>query len=174
MTKEELALIFLESSRAFPSHKFDQSAIAYWLRLFANVNATAFRNALDSAVLNSASGFFPVPGQVLAALRTQLDRGDPEVDWATLVGFAKTGRRGRFVESQLTARCAYATRAAGYDRIRLADIERDLPHVKRAFFAAWKSFDDREHLRNPAPAQLEARNALALIQSHTILPGVDR
>jgi hypothetical protein len=148
-------------------------AIKSWAELFAEYSVEHFHAALQSAVRKPGQQFFPTPGQVQAELNTLcgIKFAEAGIVWEQLLRFAASGYPlGQVLESLGSNDPAKsALRQVGYDVIRLADIESELPWKKKEFISAYKEFQEKYEQTSRVEISHEQSKKLL-----NLIPGADK
>ncbi len=140
MTKLELVNILRTVKRGFPNHVLDVEAFELWFLLFENCPESNFASAILSAVKEPGRQFFPTPGEVnkyLEAASGQIAMTAGEA-W-NLVYKNCLQEQSKFLEKHVkNPALVIATQQIGLRRIALADMEKELPFLRKEFVRTYE------------------------------------
>lgn len=162
----EATAILGQAAIVFPSVTLSEPAFRAWHKLFENEDAQKFQAALTALVKEAGRVFFPTPGEVTAMLLKLGAPLEPSPDelWALACSCASAGLSIEAAEDHMriqSKRAARALRSVGWERIRYADFERELPFVRRDFIEALKS---SERFEDEQTTRMEALSCLQKLQ----------
>jgi len=147
MTQEQMSLILCKFVTLFPNFTLSEATIKTWHSLYDDEDPIMFHSALKQCISQKGRAFFPTPGEVNAILQPMKTKQLPlsgEV-WAQLLKWASSS----FSESKVVLllednpTAQRALQQTGWDNIRLADIDKSLPFLKRDFERHYS--DTQEH-----------------------------
>lgn len=169
MTKNDMARVLNAAYATFPHLTLTPHAIAQWFTLFGACDAATFSAALNQAVKSSNARFFPVPGEVNQIIFKRSETPAPlgvEV-WEACVELAQRGR-GLSDAQKVFAdndRALKAIRAVGWDRIRYADLETELPFIRKDFVSYYDRMVDHD---NELKMLMTDEHATALLENFDV------
>lgn len=149
MTENETAKILMAITGLFGNFKPNEMTHPTWHRLLGALPFRDVISALDTYIATGAE-FAPTPGQLLKILeRRALPQGDlvtPDEAWAMAVSAAQVGSLDGLKHERTLA----AIEQVSFHRIRYADIETELPFVRRDFIAAYERSAERDETQREA------------------------
>lgn len=174
MTKEETSKILLAITGVFSSFRPNEMTLPTWFRLLGAIQMQDVINALDSYIATGAE-FAPTPGQLIQLMqRKSLPHSEkitPDEAWH-MVERVAAGSCNPQSMAFLQKECPRGMAAAsqiGWNRIRYADLEKEIAFVRRDFIAAYQRTTERDALERQAltaPEQVKALvNTLAEIKA---------
>lgn len=166
MEISETALILGKYCLTYPNTTMTKEAITVWHELFESETAENFLSAIRTACKEPGRQFFPTAGEIAAILKT-IKHGPKQLAgdvWnLTIRACQNSGYTKKDLIRDLTGNQAAisAIRQIGFDRIRFADIEEELPWLRKEFFKAYEDFDERnEHVEQVKIGREEAKRIL--------------
>lgn len=168
MTKKELVEILGSVRKVFPNYVLETEALELWYALFEMHHADDFLTAILSAVKEAGRQFFPTPGEVnkyLEAFSGQIAMTAGEA-W-NLVYKNCLKEQSEFLERYADNRAlVIATQQIGLRRIALADMERELPFLRKEFI--------RTYEQNLHKAELQRTFEVSRGQAAKMLDSINR
>lgn len=116
----------------------------YW-RSLQHWSLQDFRDAAEH--LLRTCEFMPTPKN-FEDLR-KASQPTPSEAWTTALAACVEWRTPRYLPNGRISRAAAAV--GGFERIAMADVERDLPHIQRRFLQAYEELSDVESVREALP-----------------------
>lgn len=154
--------------KVFPNYVLETEALELWYALFETYPADDFLTAILSAVKESGRQFFPTPGEVnkyLEAASGQLAMTAGEA-W-NLVYKNCLQEQSKFLEKhENNPALVIATQQIGLRRIALADMERELPFLRKEFI--------RTYEQNLHKAELQRTFEISRGQATKMLDSINR
>ena len=167
MKLEESTFTLGQASLLFPNVSLTKDAFKAWHKLFENEDPQKFQAAVTALVTEPGRVFFPTPGEVTAMMMKLERPTEPSPDelWTIACKGASAGMSIEAAEDHMrqhSKRAARALRSVGWERIRYADFDRDLPFVRRDFIEALRS---AERYDEEQTSRMEAISCLQKIQA---------
>lgn len=154
--------------KVFPNYVLETEALELWYALFETYPADYFLTAILSAVKEPGRQFFPTPGEVnkyLEAASGQLAMTPGEA-W-NLVYKNCLHDQVKFLEKHASnPALVIATQQIGLRRIALADMERELPFLRKEFI--------RTYEQNLHKAELQRTFEISRGQATKMLDSINR
>lgn len=178
MTRDEVKLLVMGVKAVFQSRfEVTPELLDMWQ---AVLGAQSYADG-QQAVLVFLSGdnkFPPLPGEInqIIAKRNQAEIPLGVEVWEQCVSFARQGRGDGYVRGQFADnnRALSAIRAVGWDRIRYADLETELPFVRKDFIAYYDRMVEYDGERQMLLTSDEARGVLKSLASQTGLESIGK
>jgi len=150
MTKLELMNTLRVVKRAFPNHVLDVEAYELWYTLFENETAEHFMTAILSCVKEPGRQFFPTPGEVNKYL--QHSKGESSMTageaWNLAYSSCCGSERAFLDKYENHPALIIATRQIGLRNIALADIQNELPFLRKEFIRTFEQNIHKEEMGN--------------------------
>lgn len=168
MTKVELVNILRTVKRGFPNHVLDVESYELWFTLFETETAQDFMTAILSTIKEPGRQFFPTPGEVNKYLQhtkgeTIMSAGEA---WNLAYSSCLQDER-RFFERYGDNHALFvATRQVGLKNIALANIQEELPFLRKEFI--------RTYEQNMHKAQMQNNFALTHNQAKKMLDTINK
>ena len=172
MTLEQMTLILGKFVIFFPNLQLSESIFKGWYSFYENEEAVLFHSALKQCISQKGRAFFPTPGEVNAILQPMKTKQLPlsgEV-WAQLLQWASSS----FSESKVmlmledNPTAQRALRQTGWENVRLSDIDKSLPFLKRDFERHYSDTQEHSDLNNLLNiGREEAAEMLARIEARS-------
>lgn len=174
MTKEETSKILLALTGVFSNFRPNEMTLPTWHRLLGAIQMQDVINALDSYIATGAE-FAPTPGQLIQLMQRkslpEAEKITADEAWSMVEGVASGSCKPQSM-AFLQKECPRAMAAAsqiGWNRIRYADLEKEIAFVRRDFIQAFERTTERDALDREtlgAPEQvLSLVNTLAKMKS---------
>lgn len=174
MELSETAVILGKYSQVY-RQALTEDLIRVWHDLFANETKEVFLTALRTACKEPGRQFFPTPGEVQAVIKT-LKNGQKELGgevWADIMRYAHNSRSGydHFSKDYGRNRAAVAAlRQIGFERVCHADLETEIPWLRKEFLKAYEDFQERdEQTEHVQIGHEEAKKILASLPVSKLL-----
>lgn len=162
MTPTEIAKLVQITQGNYPNWKPSEITPEVWLELLKDFPWDAIKKALK-IYMSQPHEFAPNPGQLIGIIKQRCapHKLTPDEAWSIAVGASCSGRL-----HEIDPRAAAAAQQVGVSRIRYADLETEIPFVRRDFIAAYERMEERDDLvqQTSLPSEtnlLEMINGLA-------------
>jgi hypothetical protein len=177
MTKKEMALALGKALAVLPTIELTTQATHVWYELFKNEQFEDFYVCIMQVV--KESDFFPSPSKVFKVLEKFKSRGEErtaETEWEVLMGYARSGDR---LKAEQYAKNHYPTfmalRSVTFERLRLADIEKDLPFIKNNFRSVYNLSSEHDKTgKQLMITQEQASDTLKQLGYYTVNDSIKR
>lgn len=164
MKIEEFTMIIGKAKLVFPNFTLTPEVIKAWFDLFQEEPAELFHTAMRAAVKEPGRAFFPTPGEVqtyIVRLRTGEKPSGDEV-WVKLLACAAKGDElaaARVVDGNPAGQ--KALRRVTFHSLRYANIETELPWVRKEFIQSYDDHTERAEKNGHIElTQAEAKDVL--------------
>lgn len=161
MTKEEIHKILTKISSLYQNFQISPTTAELWLEIFG-----AFQYCDVSAAaleyFQSPAAYPPTPGQLMAKLREKAKTLVPTADdsWELVI---KLARHVSALDMALVPPSIQrAMRGIGWDRVAYADVQKELPWIRKEFLANYEQEIENEITRNLELLLLRRNNVDAL------------
>lgn len=150
MTRQEVFKSLSVGYAFYPHLALSAPVVDAWLSLFKACDAEVFHKSLMGCIMGPNSRFFPTPGDVRNELirltQPAIARATGDEIWQRLVALASQGTSFDQVEAELDGNRAaqIALRSVSWEAIRYANIETQLPFVKRDFLRAYSEISEAD------------------------------
>lgn len=168
MTIQETSKILLAITGIFSNFRANEMTLGTWFRLLGAIEMQDVINALDSYIATGAE-FAPTPGQLIQLMQRKslphAEKITPDEAWE-MVEITAAGSCKPQSMAFLQKECPRAMAAAsqiGWNRIRYADLEKEIAFVRRDFIQAYQRTTERDALNRQALAAPE--QVLALVNT---------
>jgi len=167
-----MSLILCKFVTLFPNFTLSEATIKTWHSLFDDEDPIMFHSVFKLLAKAPGRAFFPTPGEVNAILQPMKTKQLPlsgEV-WAQLLQWASSS----FSESKVmlmledNPTAQRALRQTGWENVRLSDIDKSLPFLKRDFERHYSDTQEHSDLNNLLNiGREEAAEMLARIEARS-------
>lgn len=143
MTRDETKKILMAIKAVYPLLVVDQTVIDVWQALLGN-HAYAVIQDATMGYLREPHDFAPTPGKILARISDKVRAVgiDPDDAWNQAVAVCSPHKRKE--RSLLSPAVVQAAERVGWDRIAYANVDKELPFVRKTFLESYKTFIDRK------------------------------
>jgi hypothetical protein len=164
MTLKELGFIMAKAKGLFPNYELTPEIVGVWFELFHKYDAVAFQAAMHAAAIEPNREFFPTPGAVTKYMQPK--EKPPAEIWERLRLFAQNSASLGSIERYFGKDSAImrAVRAIGWDRVQYANLEKELPFIRKDFIQYLTEMRERENHNSQIHACRE--HAKALLGKH--------
>jgi len=150
MDRKEMGQIIGMAKKAFPNHVLETAALELWFTLFETETAEDFMIAMLSTIKEPGRQFFPTPGEVNKYL--QHSRGETMMTageaWNLTYSHCLQDER-KFFERYGDNHALYvAARQIGLRNIALANIEEELPFLRKEFIRTYEQNKHKAEMQN--------------------------
>lgn len=154
MTLSEVGLTLTKYSLLFPNSSLSPEVIKVWHQIFKDESVEDFHAAFLITIKRSAQKFMPVPGEIYQAIKSihNSTTADPELVWNEVITLAERGfeNLAAITHFGMDPVAQHAIRATGMTNIRTANIQTQLPFIRKQFIQTYKDrldqVSDRKHI----------------------------
>jgi hypothetical protein len=137
MNNEETKKILAAISAVYTNAKFNAGSVAIWSALFKEIAYSDVEQACFDFFKTPAQ-FPPVPGDIFASLQKKALSQFPSATdaWQEVMRIASPYKRKE--RSTLDDQIQRVMRGIGWERVERADVDKELPWLKKAFVEAYQ------------------------------------